>query len=63
MVISFPWSIGARSIEEKDDYVLCHKCNSWVHIKCNNLNYIDYQYIYDNNEVGPVTARYFNLVL
>ena len=39
MTISFPCSICAKSIGDNDD-----KCNSWIYIKCNNLNYIDYQY-------------------
>ena len=40
MTISFPCSICAKSIADSDDM-----CNSWIHIKCNILNYIDYQYL------------------
>ena len=25
-------------------------CKLWVHIKCNNLNYLDYRYLQNNNE-------------
>ena len=27
----------------------CDKCNLWVHIKCNNLNFINYQYLNGND--------------
>ena len=28
-----------------DDSIYCDKCNLWVHVKCNNLNFIEYQYL------------------
>ena len=28
----------------------CDTCNLWVHIKCNNLSFIDYQYLNGNDK-------------
>ena len=50
MVISFPRSICVNSIGDNDDSIFCDKCNSWIHIKCNNPNYIDYQYLNGNDD-------------
>ena len=30
------------SISDNDDSIYCDNCNLWVHINCNNLNFIDY---------------------
>ena len=30
--------------------IQCDICNFWVHIKCNNLYYIDYKYLQGNND-------------
>ena len=37
----FPCSLCHKSIV---DSFFCDLCKLWVHIKCNNLNYLDYQY-------------------
>ena len=29
----------------KDSASPCDICQCWIHIKCNNLNHIDYKYI------------------
>ena len=73
MVISFPCSIGAKSI---GDDVFCDKCNSWIHIKCNNLNYVNYEYLNDNDDpwfclkcnseifpLGTLNNKTFNLYI
>ena len=50
MVITFPCSICIKAIGDKEDSIYCDKCNLWVHIKCNNLNYIDYKYFSANGD-------------
>ena len=43
-------SICVKAICDKEDSIYCGKCNLWVHIKCNNLNYIDYKYLSGNGD-------------
>ena len=33
-----------------DKSVQCDLCELWIHIKCNNLNYLDYRYLQNCNE-------------
>ena len=46
----FPCKICDKNINDKDHAIQCDICNFWVHIKCNNLNYIDYKYLQGNND-------------
>ena len=48
VVITFPFSICVKAIGDEEGSIYCDKCNLWVHIKCNNLNYIDYKYLSGN---------------
>ena len=50
MVISFPCSICTKTVDDNDNSLSCDKCNLWVHIKCNNLNFLDYQYLNGNDD-------------
>ena len=34
----------------KDKAVQCDLCEFWIHIKCNNLNYLDYRYLQNCDE-------------
>ena len=47
MVIYFPCSICTKTNGDNDSKY-CDKCNLWMNIKCNNLNFIDYQYLNGN---------------
>ena len=49
MVIIFRCSICTKAIGDNDNSLYCDKCKLWVHIKCNNLNFIDYQYLNGND--------------
>ena len=49
MVITFPCSICTKTIGDNGNSIYCDKCNLWVYIKCNNLNFIDYQYLHGND--------------
>ena len=50
MVITFPCHICTKTIIDNDDAIYRDKCNLWVHINCNNLNFIDYQYRNGNDD-------------
>ena len=40
----------ARNVHDKDKAVQCDLCKFWIHIKCNNLNYLDYRYLQNCDE-------------
>ena len=46
----FPCRICARNVHDKDKAVKCDLCELWIHIKCNNLNYLDYRYLQNCDE-------------
>ena len=46
----FPCRICEKNVSDKDKAVQCDLCELWVHIKCNNLNYLDYRYLQNSNE-------------
>ena len=35
----------AKNKNDKDKAVQCDHCEHWVHVKCKNLNYLDYRNI------------------
>ena len=41
----FPGKICAKSVHEKDKATQCDRREFWIHIKCNNLDYLDYRYL------------------
>ena len=53
MVIAFPCSICNKTIGDNDDSIYCDKYILWMHVKCNNLNFIDYQYLNGNDDPRP----------
>ena len=50
MVVTFTFSICVKAIGDKGDSIYCNKCNFWIHIKCNNLNYKNYKYLNENGD-------------
>ena len=43
---TYPCGICEKFIDDgKESSVFCDKCKSWVHPKCNNLNFIDFQHV------------------
>ena len=50
MIPDFPCSVCHKSIGDKENSIFCDLCKLWVHIKCNNLNYVDYQYLSGSND-------------
>ena len=41
----FPFNICSKNVQDKNKAVQCDFCELWIHIKCNNLNYLDYRYL------------------
>ena len=50
----FPCKICAKNIQDKDKAVQCDLCELWIHIKCNNLNYLDYRYLQNCDESSTI---------
>ena len=50
MVITFPCSACTGITDDNDNYIYCDKYNLWVHIKCNDLNFLDLQYLNGNDD-------------
>ena len=48
--MTFPCRICNKNVNDNDHVIQCEICNFWVHIKCNNLNYIDYKYLQENSD-------------
>ena len=48
--LKFSCRICEKNVSDKDKAVQCELCELWVHIKCNNLNYLDYGYLQNSNE-------------
>ena len=46
----FPCKLCPKNVSNNDNAILCDLCQAWVHIKCNHLNYIDYNYLQGCNE-------------
>ena len=65
MVITFSCSVCTKTIGDNDNSIFCDKCSLWVHVKRNNLNFIEYQYLNGNGDIGfvsNVTLSYFHFV-
>ena len=39
-----------KIVKTRDKAIYCDLCSKWNHIKCNNLNDLDYEYLKSNNE-------------
>ena len=48
----FPYKLRTKNVSNNDNGILCNLCQTWVQIKCNYLNYIDYKYSQGCNEHG-----------
>ena len=49
-ITKFPSKLCPKNVIDNDNSILCDLCQTWVHIKCNYLNYIDYKYLQGCNE-------------
>ena len=49
-MVSYLCGICEKTIDDdKESSILCDFCNSWIHPKCNHLNFLDFQLISGNN--------------
>ena len=54
--------ICVKNVFDKDKAVQCNLCELWVHMKCNNLNYLDYRHLQKATSPGIATnvaAQFF----
>ena len=43
--LAFPCRVYNKNVDTNDHAVQCDLCNFWIHIKCNNLNDVNYKYL------------------
>ena len=48
--IKLPWKICENNVTNCDQAIECKLCDSWVHIKYNDLNYSDYKCLQNSND-------------
>ena len=48
--IKLPHKICENNVTYYNQTMQCDLCASWVHIKCNDLNYIDYKLLQNSND-------------
>ena len=46
----FPCRSCIKNVSDRGKTVQCDLGELWVHIKCNNINYLDYRYLQNSNE-------------
>ena len=44
-IVFLSHNICEKSVSDKDDVIQCDICQAWIHLKCNKLNYINYNYL------------------
>ena len=44
-ITKFLCKLCPKNVSDNDNAILCDLCQTWTHIKCNQLNYTDYQYL------------------
>ena len=48
--ITFPCKICENNVTNYDQAIQCDFCETWVHIKGNDLNYINYNFLPNSND-------------
>ena len=48
--INFPSKSCENIVTNCNQAIQCDLCDSWIHIKCNDLNYIDYEFLQNSND-------------
>ena len=48
--IKFPCKICENNVTNHDQVIQYDLCNSWIHIKCSDLNYTDYKFLQSSND-------------
>ena len=48
--ITFSCKNCKNNVTNSSKAIQCDLCDSWVHIKCNDLDYIDYQFLQNSND-------------
>ena len=48
--IKFARKICENNVTNSEQAIQCDLCNSWDHIKCNDVNYIEYKFLQNSND-------------
>ena len=48
--VKFPCKVCGKNVNDNDQAIQCDLCNYWIHINCNNFNYIDYKSLQNSND-------------
>ena len=48
--IKFFCKICENNVTNSEQAIQCDLCNSWDHIKCNDVNYIEYKFLQNSND-------------
>ena len=49
-ITKVPCKLCPKNVSDNNNAILCDLCQTWVHIKCNHLNYIVYKNLQGCNE-------------
>ena len=50
--INFPCKVCGKDVNANDQTIQCDLYSYWIHVNCNNLNYIDYKFLQNSNDPG-----------
>ena len=48
--INFLCKVCEKNVNDSDQAIQCDLCDYWIHINCNNLNYIDYKFLQNSSD-------------
>ena len=48
--INIPCKVCGKYVNDNDRSIQCELYNYWIHINCNNLNYIDYKFLQNSSD-------------
>ena len=51
IITKFHCKLCPKNLGGNDNAILCDLYQTWVHTKCNHLNFIDYKYLQGCNEI------------
>ena len=49
-ILKFPCKVCSLNVKDNDKAILCNICDSWVHMTCNQLNYVDYKHLQSSSD-------------
>ena len=50
MLVSYPFKSSEKPIRGNENSLQCNLYETWIHLKCNDLNFIDYEKLQNQTE-------------